>query len=192
MINQYSIEQGQSKKIYFIIILSIVIAVSLIAFYVFIKLPGHETKEECGNGKCETGENCYDCSQDCKCGTNEYCSEVDKKCVSSICGNGKCEPFESSENCCDDCKCDIAGEFCNITTHKCEMPGLQISDERVKELIANYYKDQGKTVISMEVQGTIEWKGELGKEVSVNITNQEWLDVVLVTEKGEVIEIPIT
>ena len=146
----------------------------------------------CGNGICENGENCYDCPKDCKCKDNEYCSEQTKKCISPQCGNGKCEPFESSENCCDDCICDITGELCNTTTHKCEMPIVEISDEKIRELVTSFYSNQGKGVISTDVQGAIEWQGKIGKKVVVNITNQEWFSVVLVTEIGEVIEIPVT
>jgi hypothetical protein len=143
----------------------------------------------CGNGICEVEENCYDCPKDCKCKTNEYCSKETKECMLPQCGNGKCEPFEGPDNCCIDCKCTIPGEFCNLTTKKCEIQEINISDERIRQLVNEYFQNQNKTIISMEISSTFAWGDKIGKLVKVEIKD-EWIYTVLVTEEGEVIELP--
>ncbi len=50
---------------------------------------------KCGNGKCEGGENCANCSQDC----------------GGCCGNGACDNGESCDSCPNDCKCLPNGEM---------------------------------------------------------------------------------
>lgn len=55
------------------------------------------TNTVCGNGICETGEDCNSCSSDC-------CAET----VSAVCGNGICETGENCDSCKDDCCPDTA------------------------------------------------------------------------------------
>jgi hypothetical protein len=143
----------------------------------------------CGNDVCEPEENCYDCPKDCKCESNEYCSGKTKLCESPQCGNDVCEPFESPENCCIDCECTIPGEVCNVTTHQCEMEEVKLSEEKIKQLIIEYFENQGKTVISTEILETMKWEDKVGKKVRVSIL-EEWLRYVLVTKNEEVIELP--
>lgn len=194
MISQYQYPQYpeqkpvQSKRIYFLLLLAVAVIVAVA--FIFLRIP-KSSNPVCGDDKCNSGENCYDCPQDCKCGTDEYCSEESKACVKPQCGNGKCEPSENTENCCDDCKCVLLGETCNKVTHKCEMPGVNVSDQRVNQLVTEYFKNQSKTVASMNITGIITWEGKLGKKVSVNITEEIWPSYVLVTEKEEVIELPL-
>jgi len=143
----------------------------------------------CGNRICESNENCYDCPKDCKCGPEEYCDLETKQCVAPKCGNSKCEPFEGPDSCCLDCPCTIPGEICNEETQKCEMKKINISDDRVRELVMEYFQKQDKTVVSMEISRVAVWGEKIGKEVRVEIKD-EWMHVLLVTEKEEVIELP--
>ncbi len=60
---------------------------------------------DCGNGKCQAGENLTSCPEDCKP-------------AGPTCGDGKCEAPESNAICASDCK--AAGPVCGDT--KCESP----------------------------------------------------------------------
>eukprot|EP00123_Amoebidium_parasiticum_P009206 comp19325_c0_seq1/m.22224 comp19325_c0_seq1/g.22224 ORF comp19325_c0_seq1/g.22224 comp19325_c0_seq1/m.22224 type:complete len:743 (-) comp19325_c0_seq1:434-2662(-) len=51
--------------------------------------PWAEWKAKCGNGKCEEGEWCRTCPQDCPCTVN--------------CGNGVCDDGENGDSCPQDC-----------------------------------------------------------------------------------------
>lgn len=144
----------------------------------------------CGNGICEDKEDCYDCPQDCKCNQGEYCSPSEKNCIKPICGNGNCEPFESSENCCDDCGCS-PNEKCDVNRHICIVSEANISDELVKSLIIEYYKDKGKTVESIDIVGSTFVNNIPAKSASVKIEGIEFKRIVSVTENREVIELPI-
>jgi len=147
---------------------------------------------ECGNNICDEGENCYNCPKDCKCEIGEYCSEEEEKCVLPECGNGICESFESLENCCDDCPCVSPSEFCNETTHKCEIKKLDITDDRIEELIDQYIEEKNETIISMDFMGIFVWEDETGMEVRVYVEEQDWPYMLFVTEDEEVIELPTT
>jgi len=81
----------------------------------------YESDAVCGNGVCEPGESCNDCSDDCisKTGGNpssRYCcgdgvcegAENETNCAidcggGSYCGDGTCDPGEDQCNCPDDC-----------------------------------------------------------------------------------------
>ncbi|MEY3013447.1 MAG: hypothetical protein RIT45_2182 [Pseudomonadota bacterium] len=54
---------------------------------------------DCGNGKCQAGENAENCADDCGAKT--------------VCGNGTCEEGETTANCAQDCK---AGAVCGNGT----------------------------------------------------------------------------
>ncbi len=144
----------------------------------------------CGNKVCESGENCYDCSRDCKCVDGEYCSPEEKICVMPTCGDGRCGPYENSMNCCLDCDCELRGEVCNTVTHKCEMPDVALTDKRIEEWVVNHYNTQGKNVDDLEIQEVFVWENKVGRKVGVKIPDQKWLSFVLVTEDEEVIELP--
>lgn len=145
----------------------------------------------CGDNICGSNENCYDCPEDCKCKTGEYCSEIEKKCILQECGNGICEPFENSWNCCDDCSCLNDYEICNKNTHECEIPTIDISDERVKELVEEFYTNQNKTIASMGEITNNMYQEESVKMVQVTISGEEHLThVAAVNELEEVIEVP--
>ncbi len=144
----------------------------------------------CENDVCESGENCYDCPQDCKCAEGEYCSAEEKACVKPVCGDGRCEPYENSMNCCLDCECDIRGEVCNKVTHICEMPTINLTDERIRELVTSYYDNQDKTIDNLEIKEEFVWENKVGRNVEVRIQGEERLRFVLVTEEEEIIELP--
>ncbi|MEM3555212.1 MAG: hypothetical protein QXF56_00600 [Candidatus Micrarchaeia archaeon] len=79
---------------------------------------------KCGNGKCETGEDCCNCPEDCSAGTclGDVPGEVCKKYICSgktkvevykenCCGNRICESGEGCWSCPADCSCP-AGQQC--------------------------------------------------------------------------------
>lgn len=97
----------------------------------------------CGNGVCESGENCSNCSQDCGacttcgngvCDSGETCSTCPQDCgacpVNPVCGNGSCEVGETCATCPQDCGtcpvnpvcgngiCD-SGETCSSCPQDC-------------------------------------------------------------------------
>ena len=154
-----------------------------------------EKKKRYGNGVCDPGENCWDHPKDCICGEDEYCSKEEKKCVKPVCGNGKCEDYEDSYNCCLDCNCTIPGEVCNKETKKCEMPDINLSDNKAKELVIDYFKNnpdyQGLKIGSINVTGTSVYDKELIKVVMIQIAEEGWYIYFGVTENGKVAELPI-
>jgi len=87
----------------------------------------------CGDGSCNGGENCSNCSGDCgkccgngKCDYGEDCNSCSKDCGSCpYCGDGKCASGESCKSCPKDCgsccgngKCDN-GEDCESCSKDC-------------------------------------------------------------------------
>jgi len=77
--------QNFESKLLIIFLISIFIGVGFV-FY----LQNKAYAATCGNGVCEPGENCSNCSIDCgPCGPT--------------CGNGVCESGENPSNCCRDC-----------------------------------------------------------------------------------------
>ena len=69
----------------------------------------------CGDGKCEAGETCSACSQDCgacppvcgdgKCEAGETCSACSQDCGACppVCGDGTCDTAEDCSSCSSDC-----------------------------------------------------------------------------------------
>lgn len=68
----------------------------------------------CGNGTCDSGENCGTCAADCPCGNGKECQNnacVDKP-APNTCGNGRCDTNgETCSNCAQDCGCGT-GKTC--------------------------------------------------------------------------------
>ena len=103
-----------------------------------IKFVSTGTGPQCGNGKCESGEDCSNCEQDCgKCGPT--------------CGNGQCESGEDCKNCEQDCgtcdaecgngKCE-SGEGCATCPKDCgECPSV----DAFSKIEAENYSDQSGT-----------------------------------------------
>jgi hypothetical protein len=184
-------EKGNIGTISYILI-AVIAAVVLVSVFILFLRPEKPTEVVCGDKACDKTENCYDCPKDCKCKSDEYCPEKTKKCTKPVCGNGKCEPFEIPENCCDDCSCTIAGEVCNKETHTCESE-IQISDERVKELVTEYFEGQGKKVSIIERVYPGAYKGKSGKYCALRLEEDKDVraHLVLVTEEEKIIEIPI-
>jgi len=161
--------------------------------------PGYKCKENtcifvqrvsvCGNGLCEPSENCFDCPLDCKCGEGEYCSEEKKRCMKPVCGNNLCEPFEDSSNCCIDCGCPYPVEECNRVTNKCEFE-MKISDERILQLVNEYFRDKNMSVINAEIFAPEIYEGKKAKIVVVEVEGLNYPLSVLVTEDEEIIELP--
>ncbi len=78
---------------------------------------GQDCGNCCGNGSCDNGENCASCGKDCgsccgngKCDNGENCSTCDKDC-GSCCGNGACDYGEKCETCNADCHCLPSGSL---------------------------------------------------------------------------------
>ncbi len=67
----------------------------------------------CGNGICDSNENCSTCPQDCQCPTGQLCQNGTCQ-QSNSCGNGICEAGRKEDcgSCTQDCKC-ASGETCN-------------------------------------------------------------------------------
>lgn len=64
-----------------------------------------------GNGLCEEGEYCGNCTEDCGCAIDEYCKD-NTTCMKletvSECGNGECETDETPQKCAMDCQKTVA------------------------------------------------------------------------------------
>ena len=69
----------------------------------------------CGNGTCETGENCENCAADCGCKNGQTCQNGTCITTGPVCGNGTCETGENCENCAADCGCKN-GQTCQNGT----------------------------------------------------------------------------
>lgn len=108
---------------------------------------------------------------------------------SPVCGNDICEPFETPDKCCIDCECWGQGEVCKILRNKCEVKEIEISDERIKQLVLEYFENENKELESMEIGILITLDNKLGKNVVVHIKDQEWFVPVIVMENETVIEI---
>lgn len=63
-------------------------------------------RPKCGNGRCDSDEDCSRCQQDCGCSSYEKCTFGH---CETYCGNGRCD---SNENCasCYDCQCSGSQE----------------------------------------------------------------------------------
>jgi len=108
-----------------------------------------------------------------------------------VCGNNVCELFETPGECCKDCDCWKQGEVCNVNSNKCETRDIKITDERIRELVVQYFEKQGKEVVSMNITSLITWKNKLGKNVMVQIGGQDSPVPLVVLEDDEVIEFSI-
>lgn len=58
----------------------------------------------CGNGRCDSGENCNSCSQDCGCSSSQRCTYSGQ--CETYCGNGQCDGSEKCNSCVSDCGCN--------------------------------------------------------------------------------------
>ena len=172
-------------RIILLIVLIVAIAVTALLFVTPRKAA------VCGDNVCDSLENCVDCPKDCTCGSNAYCDQVKKKCVSSKCGNGICEPFENMENCCDDCGCSSKYETCNKATHKCEMPIANISDERVKELATEYFADKGKSISTFGLISNTVYQEKPAKSIGIKLQGEMGVHILIVTEDEQVFERPV-
>ncbi|MHA1973493.1 MAG: hypothetical protein ACTSW1_10895 [Candidatus Hodarchaeales archaeon] len=199
MINQYPQypypypeEENEGRRKWFYVLLGVVALIVVVSVFMFFRQSKPPEKVAvCGNGNCETGENCHDCSVDCKCNPGEYCSKETKKCLKPVCGNGRCEPFENQENCCNDCGCP-PDYICNENTYICELPRVEISDERVRELVREYYEAQGIEVVEFVDIMVGKYGDKYGKRASVIIKGEEeGIHMVMVTVDEEVIPMPV-
>ena len=101
------------KKEFKILITLFGTVATLLLFSFYLK--DQVTAATCGNGICEGGETCRNCSIDCGvcratcgngiCEVGENCRncQIDCGTCGSTCGNGKCESGENPYNCCIDC-----------------------------------------------------------------------------------------
>lgn len=118
--------------------LYVLIGVVVLAIILFALFAGGPPEAEYGNGECEIEENCLEHPIDCKCKSNEICSQEKKRCIrqtntssdsnnkgnlsgaKASYGNGICD---SGENCLDhprDCICS-SGQYCS-KEKKCVSP----------------------------------------------------------------------
>lgn len=177
---------NRNNKKFLYIFLGICVLIVLATIIYFFTRP----KPFCGNDVCDKTENCITCSKDCKCSSDQYCSQKTQSCITPICGNNECEPLEGSENCCIDCSCYVPGEVCNIELNKCEKKEFKISDEKIKQLINEYFERKDEKISYMDIVGISNWKNKLVKSVVVVIEGQEGFISVIVTEDEQVLEMP--
>ena len=107
-----------------------------------------------------------------------------------VCGNNVCELFETPETCCKDCECWNA-EVCNMDLNKCEKREINITDERIKELVVQYFGNKGEEVVVMNITSVINWKNTLGKNVMVQVSGQDSPIPLIVLEDERIIEFNI-
>jgi len=91
--------------------------------------------------------------------------------------------------CCRDCNCWKKDEICNLEKNECEKAEVKISDDEVKRLVTDYYKNQTKTLASLDIIGPLVWRRKIGKEVRVNVKSQDYFEVIFVGENKAVTEI---
>ena len=182
MMEQYNEElekNPKSRKVIYIFIGLFILTITAVSVFFLI-----QKSPVCGNEKCEKSENCDSCFEDCKCSEGLYCSEG--KCIEPTCGNNKCEYFE--DDCCIDCGCTESGYVCNMNTNECEFKEFTISNDRVTELVTDYFTNQGKEIISMNITNLVTWENKVGKYVNVYVKDQSWVSSVIVTEDEEVVD----
>jgi hypothetical protein len=75
--------------------------------------------DPCGNGICETGEDCNSCAADCGSGGGD-----------AICGDGICQPGEDCQSCPDDCRGKLNGR---VSKQYCCGLDVDCSDPRCNE-----------------------------------------------------------
>jgi hypothetical protein len=102
-----------------------------------------------------------------------------------VCGNDVCEYFEIP-NCCIDCGCN-PGSICNKKLNACEKRAFEISDERVIEIIENYYNSIGKNITSIRIADIVNVDDKIGRRSIVGFEADEW-KAIIVTEDEQVIE----
>lgn len=73
-------------------------------------------EDKCGDGICQSNEDCLLCIKDCACKSYEKCES--RKCV-TYCGNNICESNEDCSSCSIDCGCEEGYECLN---KKCVKP----------------------------------------------------------------------
>ncbi len=183
-------------NVWIIVGLSLLIILGIITA-LFVVLGDHKqetkipTKSICGDSICDESEGCYNCSIDCKCAEDEYCSPEKNKCILPVCGNGICESFEGPDSCCLDCPCTIPAEICNNESLICEIPKFPLSDENVKEIAINYSESIGFIVENTEIVNTGEYNGNVVRIIRVSYQGEEWFTTYGITEEGQVIELPV-
>jgi len=95
-----------------LIIISLICLLLLVFSILFVKSKNVVLGSTCGNGLCESGEDCQNCTIDCgkctpTCG-NGFCEKEENSANCPIdcaptCGNGKCDQGENCQNCQIDC-----------------------------------------------------------------------------------------
>lgn len=123
----------------------------------FIVPQSYQTGPQCGNNKCESGENCANCSKDCgaccgngKCDNGETCSTCSKDC-GACCGNGKCDHGETCSTCNKDCHCAPSGAL-ETTTCSAASGWAQDSDAAAAKVTVRLSVD-GKKVADIKAGG---------------------------------------
>ena len=109
----------------------------------------NEVKDYCGDGFCDSNEDCFSCSSDCGeclkvnlCGNDACdlgeCISCQSDCSLTECENGICEPIkgENCQNAPNDCRCK-GDERCNSNSKICE-----------KITCGNLICDNGETYLS--------------------------------------------
>jgi hypothetical protein len=141
---------------------------------------------------CGPGKNCLKNPSDCKCSSDEYCSNETKKCTKPTCGNGLCEPKEYADTCCNDCSCAYpACQICDNKTQACVVREADITDDSAIEAVKEYYLNQGKTANKIIIlNSTCDYSadGPL-KQASVSFLDSNYTILAGITDSGKVFEL---
>ena len=164
-----------------------IISVLLIASGCKVQQP--ENLNVCGNGICTLTEDCNSCSQDCACGSNEYCDNTGV-CRQAVCGDEICSDEEKlSDSCCEDCGCK-EGKICNKVTQKCQEK-IEVSEDTITNTVNDYLT---KNKIEGKIKKIIDtyYKDQTIKEVTIDCGKEEIpypCEVILFfNERGEIVE----
>ena len=72
---------------------------------------GCSFSDDCGDGTCDSGEDCFTCYKDCGCAEGNLCNLVTGDC--NQCGDGTCADDENCTSCPADCGCP-SGTACSF------------------------------------------------------------------------------
>ena len=178
------------KKIW---IPALIVILLILIFFVFFQFREEESKSfiegitkkaECGNNKCERGEDSSNCCLDCSCPAGYTCDNNACKKLAE-CGNGIAEEGETSNNCCLDVGCSV-GYRCKENRCIELKPKLNVNFEQGLNIKSvTYFKAKEREVGSLTVSNSGNSKA---KNVNVKISSPENYFNDEVIQLGEISE----
>jgi len=174
------------KELILIVILTLLIVISGC-----IKQEPKSIKEAniCGDNICGATEDCNNCEKDCKCKSNEYCSDIGT-CRKSVCGDETCSSEENiTQSCCEDCGCP-SNKICNKIIQTCQEKAV-ISEEDVRKVANDYLNKNNINGTIIEIIDTY-YKNETIKQVNIDCKTEEipypCQIILYINDKGEIVE----